>query len=1080
MLLMTVKVIQCNLNRSRPALDLLMQYVLEEDIAICIVSELPKLRCPSTQWAISEDGLTGVYHRPEISGSLMIPRDSSSGIAVADIGEITFVACYLPPNIDRTRALEFFDHLSDVTDMTRKSVVIAGDFNSKSPMWGSAGFNWRGHLLEEWLAERDLCVLNAGNTPTCVRPQGSSIINITISTARIFTSISSWKVITDVVTLSDHRYIYFEIVNSIFSVYNVNRSRCSNTVYNVNKSSTVHNVNKTSCTNIASHNTPQLPGWSWKTLNEDDFNTALEWYAPEINDLLLLNVLDANAISTRIKQILADAADFSAKRRRKDSRKSKSTYWWNDTIASLRASVLQNRRRWTRYRTRRDRGNADFDDERLEFLEKEYKMSKMDLRNSISSAKAQAWSELLLLINEDPWGLPYKIVTGKLRKASPSLTELVDSPTRETILSKLFPPGQTHNPDMLWHNFRWDDQWSISPDEIRYEFQKRPLKGAAPGPDGIPDRAMRLLPDCFLDSLVSFYNKCIKDGIFPVEWKIGRLVLIPKQGGAADGDIPKTRPICVLDELGKTFERIICKKINMWLHDNQCYALSDNQFGFVEGRSTTDAICRVINTIEEAFSHDLFVVAISLDIENAFNSLPWTTIKQALKDKRVPDFLRRIIDSYLYNRSILYPTKEGLESRIIQSGVPQGSVLGPLLWNIGYDSVLHKPLEEHSCLTCYADDTLLLTAAEDIPTALSRASLQVHILLNQIRKLGLKVATHKTEVMILSRKPCNEHNSVFIVDNDSVNIVDSFKYLGIILDRKLTFIPHFEYAIAKSSKMMGALSGLMPNLRGPCEAKRKLYGNVVLSVLLYGAPVWCSYLRKSVKMRTRMNQSMRLVCNRICSGYRTISLDAATLLARLPPVTLLVECRRRIYERVRDLRQYGEYSDRNAEIVSKEENLLMMRQWKIQLDNSKYGTRTISAILPSFGRWIDRQHGGLDFHLTQILTGHGCFGAYLDRIQKADHPMCMACNEGIIDSVKHTVSQCSRWVDERHALINTIGGDLRLEVIIDSMLELKEKWVAFSTFCRRIMLTKENEERSRQALRSRSRSLMIRSSTDDT
>jgi len=209
-----------------------------------------------------------------------------------------------------------------------------------------------------------------------------------------------------------------------------------------------------------------------------------------------------------------------------------------------------------------------------------------------------------------------------------------------------------------------------------------------------------------------------------------------------------------------------------------------------------------------------------------------------------------------------------------------------------------------------------------------------------------------------------------------------------------------------------------------------------------------------------MNQAMRPVVNKICCGYRTVSLEAASLLARVPPAILLIECRRRTYERVRDLCTNGEYSTKKAKEIKKEEELLLMRQWQIRLNNTKYGLRTLNAILPFFTQWLNRKHGLLEFHLTQALTGHGCFGYYLDKIQKADTPLCLACNENIIDTVDHTIADCSRWIDERNTLTTIIGDDLRLEAIVKRILESKEKWVAFTTFCRRIILTKKMRKES--------------------
>lgn len=150
-----------------------------------------------------------------------------------------------------------------------------------------------------------------------------------------------------------------------------------------------------------------------------------------------------------------------------------------------------------------------------------------------------------------------------------------------------------------------------------------------------------------------------------------------------------------------------------------------------------------------------------------------------------------------------------------------------------------------------------------------------------------------------------------------------------------------------------------------------------------GPIIWCSvwscYLNKNRRIRDKMNQSLKLITNRVICAYRTVSLDASSLLAHVPPVTLLADYRRKVYERVRDLHLRGEYSPKSAAEIKKEENLLLMRQWKIKVINTtNYGTRTVKAILPHFDQWLKRDHGSLEFHLTQILTGHGCFGTYHD------------------------------------------------------------------------------------------------------
>lgn len=204
-------------------------------------------------------------------------------------------------------------------------------------------------------------------------------------------------------------------------------------------------------------------------------------------------------------------------------------------------------------------------------------------------------------------------------------------------------------------------------------------------------------------------------------------MLIPKAGSKSiDLTLPKARPICLLDEIGKTFERIISDRLLDWMRDNPEMDLSENQYGFRKKRSTCDALLRVKAIATNAVNEGGVAIAIRLDIENVFNSLPWRTIWKVLIDKGYPVYLRRIIDSYLSDKFIQYSTIEGrTASRRMEAGVPQGSVLGPLLWNIAFDSVLTTPKEIGCHVICYANDTLIIATADCVQMAAVRAGIQV-------------------------------------------------------------------------------------------------------------------------------------------------------------------------------------------------------------------------------------------------------------------------------------------------------------------------------------------------------------------
>lgn len=270
------------------------------------------------------------------------------------------------------------------------------------------------------------------------------------------------------------------------------------------------------------------------------------------------------------------------------------------------------------------------------------------------------------------------------------------------------------------------------------------------------------------------------------------------------------------------------------MRDNPLADLSPWQFGFRDGKSTYDAIAYVQTIAGTAMSEGGFTIGVSIDICNAFNSIPWRIIRQALINKQFPEYLLRIIDSYLHDRSIEYRLNEEKPfTSIVTSGVPQGSVLGPLLWNIAYDSVLQEGTERGSHIACYVDDTFVMSSADTIGTAVARGNIQVTQVLNRIRRLGLEVAVEKTEAIVFYGKNKPPRSVKLQIGSKQVEARSTLKYLGIVLDSRFTFRPHFEYVEGKIAKVNGALGRLMPNLRGPSETKRRLYAQVVLSVFLY-------------------------------------------------------------------------------------------------------------------------------------------------------------------------------------------------------------------------------------------------------
>jgi len=345
--------------------------------------------------------------------------------------------------------------------------------------------------------------------------------------------------------------------------------------------------------------------------------------------------------------------------------------------------------------------------------------------------------------------------------------------------------------------------------------------------------------------LRQLFDDCLRGGVFPQLWRRAKLVLLRKDGKPADSP-SGYRPICLIDEEAKLFERILAGRLVDHLEERGP-DLHQHQFGFRRHRSTTDAILRVRASVEAAVRVGRVVICVSLDITNAFNTLPWDRIGGALRHHGVPLYLRRILRDYFSGRYLEYRGNDGAPiEREVRRGVPQGSVLGPHLWNMGYNAVLTQAVLPPGCEAyCYADDTLVIATGDSWGEARSRANEALASVVRVIGDLGLKVAPQKTEAMFCNgrRGAPPPDNTTVLVSGVPVPVRSRMKYLDLTLDSKWSFVAHFEQLAPRVERAANALSRLLPNIGGPCCAVRRLYANVVHSIALYAAPVWAADMR---------------------------------------------------------------------------------------------------------------------------------------------------------------------------------------------------------------------------------------------
>ncbi|KYB24771.1 Putative 115 kDa protein in type-1 retrotransposable element R1DM-like Protein [Tribolium castaneum] len=834
----------------------------------------------------------------------------------ADLPSLRIVSTYFSPNGSEEDFILLLESLEQRVREGNLETIISGDLNAKSPIFGSSVTNRRGILLEEFVESNNLIVLNKGDEATFIGPGGSSVIDVTLATTKVGGRIRDWRVDTQE-NLSDHQTIKFSI-----------------------------------CAEFSMPKTLYETG-GWKI-------TPKSWATVEAMATLTPMLKKETCTPTEMIQQITEFCNKYLPMRQKTSRR-RSVFWWTKEISETRICCMKLRRRYLRLRKKQQHTEEDY---------KEYIGAKRALKTQIKKQKDKCWKELCDKLEGDIWGKAYKIVMGRLGPRPQ--TTLKD----EQIVSqvqKLFP----NHPTRRWSIDGTEDvPVPISTQEI-LEAAKCIKTKKAPGLDYLLPEVVKLAAKTCPNEVAVVFNSCLNRGEFPEIWKSARLVLIEKPK-KCPSDSPTYRPICLLNVSGKLLETVIKRRLEKELRERGIP--HEHQYGFRSGKSTMDAITKVLeapNSIEEKISYKRkkFCLLITLDIENAFNSAPWDGIIAALERSGVSRYLNNIIKSYLTDRYI--ETAERKKIRMT-CGVPQGSVLGPTLWNLFYDQILRLDMEAGVYTVAYADDLAVVVTDVCVDRLRDKAEYAIRNIIDKLQNMGIRLCLHKTEMILMSGRRKLRELTVRIGELE-ITTKPNLNYMGIVLD-------------ITADKVMGKLSRVLPNIGGPSLLKRKVLTSVVTSIIYYAVPTWSKVLKYNAYL-AKLERITRRMALRITMAYRTSPTKALLVIAGVPPVQLKVQERCKIYQK------------NEKEQAQKE----LLQKWQESWNTYEGWTK---VFIKNIELWINKKVVGVDHHVTQALTGHGAFGRYLQRIKKQDHARCQYC-DWETDDARHTIFQCVRWENVR-------------------------------------------------------------------
>ena len=329
-------------------------------------------------------------------------------------------------------------------------------------------------------------------------------------------------------------------------------------------------------------------------------------------------------------------------------------------------------------------------------------------------------------------------------------------------------------------------------------------------------------------------NESLRSGICPSELKIAKVVPVFKSGDPSL--LTNYRPISVLPFLSKVFEKIVYNCLFDFICDNNI--LYDYQFGFRPKHSTQQAIITLFDNITKSLDNGNIAISIFIDLKKAFDTVNHRILLRKLYAYGIRGPILKWIESYLTGRTqyVVFDGKES-EVRTVQCGVPQGSILGPLLFILNMNDICN--VSDLFFAIMYADDTSLLVTGNDLQSLIASLNNALKDLCSWFKSNKLSLNTNKTFYMIFhrSRIKCDTDSTLeIIMDNGILTKTSCLKYLGVIVDQKLNWIEHISYVKNKISKGIG----IMYKARRHLDKKSllNLYYSYIYPYLTYCIEVW--------------------------------------------------------------------------------------------------------------------------------------------------------------------------------------------------------------------------------------------------
>ena len=752
---------------------------------------------------------------------------------------ITICSLYIPPRSDPK-----IDDLNDLLEQLPQPCLLLGDFNGHNPMWGSSTTNTKGNILEKFINTQNICLLNDKSNTYLHPGTGSfSAIDLSLAHPSLFLDYS-WSVLKD-----QHGSDHFPILLSSTSEYSSEPRQ----YYKFNKAD-----------------------WDkFKLQCNEELNNS-DPYFKECPDPIF-----------RFSSILSIIADDCIPKTSINVKTKRNRPWFDD---ESKKAVRKRNASLRKFEIRPTNENLQ-----------NYKIMRAKARRTIRQSKRKSWQTYVSKINSNTpskkvWDMIRKI-SGKSKSSvikhlktqqnsSATTAEEIANTLAESFASKSSSDNYSEQfknikskkeKQRLNFNSKNDEDYNkpFSITELKDSLSNS--KNSAAGPDDIHYQFLKNLPPDSLQLLLNIFNDIWSSGKVPDSWKEATVIPVPKPG-KDDTDPVNYRPISLTSCVCKTLERMINARL-VWYLESQ-NIITNFQSGFRTNRSTNDHLVRLETFIREAFVQKQHLVSVFFDLEKAYDTTWKYGILKDLKDIGLNGRLPTFISSFLSDRNFQVRVGSTLsETQQQEEGVPQGSILSVTLFSIKINNIV-KALNPGVDCSLYVDDFVICYRSKSMRTIERQLQTNLDKIHSWATENGFKFSQSKTQCVHFCRLRKIHEDPTLYLNGSKIPVVSEAKFLGVIFDRKLSFIPHIKYLKSKCLKTLNLLKVLSnTNWGGDRSSLLRLYRSLVRSKLDYGCIVYGSARKSYLQMLdTIHHQGLRLALG----AFRTSPVESLYVEANEP------------------------------------------------------------------------------------------------------------------------------------------------------------------------------------------------------